>query len=398
MPPALQPPLPIRTDSSNAFAFRTMSVRVPGIIRDVSLRNPDYPAAIHSALEQLALALETNAPIPMLNIPAPDYDDWLAQVQPHEGETWLNSIWFFAEVYLYRLLMQATRWWETGRDPFASWKIEETAGDAFWLALEAALANQPSAPEEWLAELLLHALWGNRIDLSMKIAASHGTSWEEEDLLADQRETVLRYLFQPTATAADIVHLIADNAGSELAMDLVLAQALLESGTAGRVVLHVKLHPTFVSDATAPDVLAFIHLLRHNGRSADLRRLGDQLRELFEQGQIVLAPDSFWNSTYFLWDLPPRLSRTFAGGRLAILKGDANYRRAVGDAIWNPTIPFEQVTAYFPIPLLALRTIKSDPVVGLAHGSAERLSAADSKWRVTGRRGLIQFKSGTLGR
>jgi hypothetical protein len=397
MPFTNQPPQPIRTDSSNAFAHHTMSIRVPGIIRDVSSRNADYPPAIHDALELLAAELETDDLIPRLTLPTPDYEDWLAQIQPHEGETWLNSAWFFAEVFLYRLIMQAVRWWETGRDPFLPWKAEEVAGDALWMAMDAALSTRSAPPEERLAELLLHALWGNRIDLSLEIAASHGTSWHQDDLLADMRADVIHHLLQNMGQQPSNVHLITDNTGSELAMDLILAHALLETGAAARVLLHVKLHPTFVSDATAHDVLSFVRLLEHDGRTSDLRQFGASLREMFERRQLVIAPDAYWNSSYFLWDLPPRLRQTFTGGRLAILKGDANYRRAVGDAIWTPATPFSDVTAYFPIPLLALRTVKSDPVVGVPVSVYDRLTAEDQQWRVTGRRGLIQFNSAGAG-
>jgi hypothetical protein len=189
------------------------------------------------------------------------------------------------------------------------------------------------------------------------------------------------------------VHLVVDNAGSELAMDLILAHALIEMKVAERVILHVKLHPTFVSDATAHDVLSFIRLLEQEGRNADLRRLGVQLNEMFEQRQLCLAPDTFWNSTRFLWELPPRLLTTFNSDTLAIFKGDANYRRMTGDALWNPATPFDAVTSYFPIPLLALRTLKSDTIVGLPSGLAERLDTDDPNWRVNGKRGVIQFKA-----
>jgi hypothetical protein len=377
-----------------------MSIRVPSIVRDVGLRNLDYAPAVLDALERLASELEADRPIPMLRLPAPDYDDWAVQYAAHEGETWLKSEWFFAEVYLYRLLIQEVRWWETGRDPFLPWKTEELTSETLWLAMDAALSIQSVVPEERLAEVLLHALWGNRVDLSLKVAATHGTDWHEDDLLADERHAVLNHLFEWRATPAmhmDSVHLVVDNAGSELAMDLTLAHALIETHVAERVILHVKLHPTFVSDATAHDVLSFMRLLEHEGRSADLRRFGAQLREMFEHRQLCLAPDSFWNSTRFLWEIPPRLLTAFKSDTLAIVKGDAHYRRMVGDALWNPDTPFSRVTDYFPIPLLTLRTLKSDTVVGLPSGLAQRLNGDDPSWRVNAKRGVIQFKAGYSG-
>ena len=390
MQPPVHLPPPVPTNPNNVFANHTMRIRVPGIVRDVARRNPDYSPSILDALERLAGELETDAPISMLNTPAPDYDEWTVRYEAHRGETWLNSEWFFAEVYLYRLLIQAVRWWETGRDPFLPWKTEEMTSDKLWLAMDAALATSSTTPEERLAELLLHVLWGNRIDLSLTVAATHGTNADQDDLLADDRNAVLNHLFQEVGSPSDVVHFVVDNAGSELAMDLILAHALIEMRVAGRVFMHVKLHPTFVSDATAYDVLFFVRLLEREGRSDDLRRLGADLCEMFERQQLCLAPDSFWNSTNFLWQLPPRLLKAFDGGRLAIFKGDANYRRMTGDALWNPATPFNEVTGYFPIPMLALRTLKSDTIVGLPHGLAEQLDVADQQWRVNGKRGVIQ--------
>jgi hypothetical protein len=81
-----------------------------------------------------------------------------------------------------------------------------------------------------------------------------------------------------------------------------------------------------------------------------------------------------------------------------IVKGDANYRRTVGDAVWPEITPFADVTAYFPAPLLALRTLKSDPIVGLAPGVASSLDAAEPAWRVNGRRGVASLGGRLLAR
>jgi hypothetical protein len=88
--------------------------------------------------------------------------------------------------------------------------------------------------------------------------------------------------------------------------------------------------------------------------------------------------------------LPPRLASLFQRSRLAIIKGDANYRRMVGDALWPADTRLSSVAGFFPCPLLALRTLKSDPVVGLPAGLAEKLDVIDDQWRVNGRRGVLQ--------
>jgi hypothetical protein len=60
----------------------------------------------------------------------------------------------------------------------------------------------------------------------------------------------------------------------------------------------------------------------------------------------------------------------------------------VGDAVWAADARFADVTAYFPAPL---RTLKSDPIVGLAPGRAAALDREDATWRVNGKRGVASF-------
>ncbi len=377
-------PAPTRTDSSNAFAHHSMKVRVPDIIEEVQRLNPDYSPEVHAALARLSQSIRDDDPIAMIDLPAPDYAEWTALYAQHTGSTWLNSEWFFAEFFFYRHLIQAVRWWETGRDPFAPKKAEEVESAALWDFLRLALDTPGSTPADKLLTLLQYALWGNRIDLSYAASREHGSTVGSEDLLVNDSEQAVAQLLSGSGP----VHLVADNAGTELAADLALIAALLELGIE-RVILHLKLHPIFVSDATVHDLLHFLDLLETHG--SETRRLGESLRKALTDGRLRLAPDLYWNMGRFLWDLPPHLLKTFEGARLVILKGDANYRRAVGDAIWLPHTPFAEAVSYFQFPLLALRTTKSDPVVGLPEGLSERLDQIDANWHLNGRRGLIQY-------
>lgn len=378
-------PQPIRTDESDAFAHHTMQVRVPNIIRETQRLNPDYPAAIQDALDTLRTDIEADAPIPAIDDPV-----WAAACAQHRGESWLHTEWFFAETYFYRLLIEAVRWSQTGRDPFAPKKLAEINGAAIRSTLDAALTLPPS--ETRLHDLLLHSLWGNRIDLSYALAASHGSSWETSDLLVDQREAAAAHLL---AHEPGEVHIVMDNAGTELAIDFALVDALLD-GVAERVVLHVKRHPTFVSDATHDDVLTFLAVM--TGRDTISKGFGDAAKEVGTRlqtalldGRLLVEPDIFWNSSRFLWEMPPRFESFFAHAALVIFKGDANYRRIVGDALWPADTPFADVTAYFPAPLLALRTLKSNTIVGLPTGLAAALNTQDADWRFNGKRGVAQF-------
>ncbi len=380
-----QRPSPIRTDDSNFFAHNTIAVRLPRIIEETIDLNPTFPEPIYRALRELQTALADNRPIAMLDLPAPDYDAWWAAYVQHEGQHWQATDWFYAEVYFYRLFMQAVRWWETEHDPFWPKKAEELASASLWGLLEQALAVSGTV-EDKLHALIEFALWGNRMDLSYAVASSHGNDIQADDLLVDERDLVIERLL----SGGGPVHLIADNAGTELTMDLVLLDAILSDGIAEQAILHLKLHPTFVSDATVADVLEFIERVTTDQHGSAAQGLGHRLRQWLETGQLRLAPDPYWNSSHFLWELPPRLSRLFQQSRLAIIKGDANYRRMVGDALWPTDTRLSAVAGFFPCPLLALRTLKSDPVVGLATGLDARLDTLDDQWRVNGRRGVLQ--------
>ncbi len=379
-------PAALRTDARNAFAHFSMATRVPRIIRDTAVLNPDYSLLIRDSLERLAAAIESDAPIALINTAAPDYDDWEAQYRAHANETWLDAEWFFAEVYTYRLIAEAVRWWETGRDPFAPRKTEEIEGGHLPERIGVMLTAQLLPTPERLASAVRGSLWGNRIDLSYAISASHGSAGDAADTLVDDTDSAVERLLR----APGEVHIVADNTGTELAADLVLVDVLLASGTP-RVTLHLKLHPTFVSDALPSDVLTLMKRMGSSSAGKESNALAERLQIAFEAGQLRLIPDGYWNSTRFIWELPARLVRTFTGASLVIVKGDANYRRLIGDAIWPPETSFAEVMRGFPAPLLALRTMKSDPVAGLPLGLAEQLDMIDVDWRINGRRGLIQF-------
>jgi hypothetical protein len=370
----------LRTDGSNAFARYSMEVRVPRIARDVVERNGDYPPEVKEAVERLARDIETDAPLPAPRAPAPDVAAWTSAHLEHAGESWLHAEWFHAELAFYRELAVACRFWETGRDPFTPAKEEELAGQGPWARLEQALAAG-GPRDERVAALLDACLWGNRVDLSYQIATAREHRGDD-DLIVDERSAAVPLLVRPGAQ----VHLVADNTGTELALDLALVDALLEG--AARVVVHLKMQPVFVSDAMPRDVWRLLE--RMGERGGDARAAAGRLRAAFDARRLELVPDPFWTGPRFLREAPEHLSEALAAATIVVLKGDANYRRVVDDACWKPETPFSRAASFARAPLLCLRTMKSDAVLGLPPGLAERLDAADPRWRIDGRRGLAQ--------
>ncbi len=360
-----------------------MSVRVPKILDEVSARNPDYPRSVQASIARLRDDIRGNAPLPSLGFPAPEALEWETALAARAGETWLGTDWFFAECYVYRCLMFAVRYWEDGRDPFAPAKRDELSGAALWRGLNLALAPGVRSDSERIAALLTAALWGNRVDLSYAVGVAFGAGGDGADLLCDDSVRAAERLLIPQGD----IHVVTDNMGSELSVDLVLADALL-TRTGARVSLHVKMHPTFVSDAVAADVWTLVSALRARGGAE--AALADRLQQAWREEHLRVLPDPFWNGPRFLWDRPPRLACELDTATAVVIKGDANYRRAVGDALWPAEATFAQATSYLPAPLVALRTMKSDSIVGLLDDRVRQLDAADRDWRINGRRGVIQ--------
>ncbi len=400
---ATERPAPIRTDHSNVFANNTMRVRLPAIIDEVEALNPDYPPDSKRRLRQLRKDIAIGALIGEIELaPAEDSVEW-AEALRRQREiigaepTWHSAEWFFAETYAYRCLIEAVRWRESGRDPFRPKKLEELHSDALWQLIERSYEPLDSWEKE-LNRSLAFDLWANRIDLSYAAAKERGTIISADDLLVDDREALAAYLRETQLSREGVqgrkpVFIVADNAGSELAMDLVLSETLLRHVTP-QVMLCLKAHPTFVSDATPQDLWMILKEMEARGPKA--AALAEQLRRRWLSGQLRFLPHAYWNSSRFLWDLPADLGRQLNEARLVIVKGDANYRRTVGDCIWPAHTPFNDVVDYLNAPVLSLRTLKSDPIVGLPSAeAAHQLDRADPNWRVNGKRGLIQFKSQT---
>jgi len=380
-------PSPLRTDSDNWFAHRTMAERIPENIELVASRN-DYPQSMASDLRSLARAIREDDEATMFAPPAPDFESWFESCASVLPATWLHAPWMFAETFAYRKLIEAVRFWETAIDPFAPMKEDELSGAGPWELQAEALASDGST-EQQIASTLKYSLWGNRIDLSYRDSMHLGSRGHDSELIVDDSAAAAALLARPGGT----VHLATDNTGSELAADLILADRLL-SVEACTVVFEVKMHPTYVSDATAQDVLALVSRMSAHGEGLSGRTPADaavRLRKAFEAGRFRIIPHLYWNSSRFLWELPDGILSALTSARILILKGDMNYRRLSGDGLWNSEVPFSTAAGYLPCPVLAVRTLKSDTLMGGPVDRIARLDREEPTWRSGGKYGAIQL-------
>ncbi len=392
-------PPPLHTGEAGSFARDTLARRVPEILAETRRDLGTVPVAVDQALAELDRELRDGS-LRGLREQAPDRADWDAAVAPHVGRSWLDLPWYFAEAFFYRRVLEATGYFSTapgdggavtlaGVDPYAAKKAIEWQPDQAPRRCADALAAAPPGGSERLAALLAASLWGNRVDLSYNVAAALGSdAGTDVDVVVDDRATLIGWLADRRPAR---VVIIADNAGTELCMDLALADHLLGEMAIERVELHVKDHPFFVSDAVAHDVDDALAVLAFAGAPA-VEAVATRLRAARLAGRFLVQSHPFYTKSLFYLALPGDLRASLAGADLVIVKGDANYRRLCSDARWPAETPFADVVAYFPTPLVALRTLKAEVIVGLPAGRAETLTREDPHWRTNGRRGVIQAR------
>ncbi|MFE4690975.1 damage-control phosphatase ARMT1 family protein [Streptomyces sp. NPDC056749] len=387
--PGLPPVITCREPGS--FARGVMAERHPALIEQVREAFPYGPQqlrALDALLHEIAHGV-----IEPLGHGSPDRDLWLEWGREHIGRPWFDAPFLWAESYFYRRLLDAVGYFGEGPwqaiDPFAPFKRAELSGDTVEAELRALDDLAVVTADERASALLDASLWGNRADLGFRgPGGEEGPASETASgLVADDR-AVLWEILPPGARAT--VAVIADNTGRELIPDLVLVDHLLRHGHADRVVLHVKPGPYFVSDAMTADVVDCVRRLGQAPGEAGV--IGGRIREAMGAGRLDLRAHAFFCAPFPYERMPDDLRAELGSGSLTILKGDLNYRRLVGDRLWPGTTSFADLTAYFPGPVAALRTLKSDVVVGLDPGVLEGLERSGRAWRTSGTHALVQVR------
>ncbi|MET7347935.1 damage-control phosphatase ARMT1 family protein [Streptomyces mirabilis] len=379
----------ILSDEPGSFPWSVLAERHPALVRKVRDAFP-YGPEQHRALDAL-LRNATEGVIEPLGERAADREQWERWgAEEYVGRSWFDVPFLWSESYFYRQLLEAVGYFTPGPwkgiDPFRPFKLAELStpeADEELAALDP-LAERPVEERE---EALLHgSLWGNRADLGFRLAAADGESDVDAQLVANDSE-LLWSLF-----AGGTLCLVADNSGRELIPDLLLIDQLLDHRRVGRALLHVKPYPYYVSDATTADVVdALRHLTGAKGAAAES---GHRLWAAMADGRLTVRAHPFSCAPLPYADMPDDLRREWAEADVTLVKGDLNYRRLVGDRRYPATTPFAEPTAYFPGPVAALRTLKSDVIVGLDARTEAALDAAEGgRWRTSGTHALIQVRA-----
>ena len=403
--PRLPVPQPLMMSEDGSFAYFTLIQRMPAIVQRVIDEN-DFPSSIVDNLKSLIQEMPSGIVRLLQDDQAPDVTAWAKYLEPMLGKRWIDIPWYFAEAYFYRRILEATHYFQAGTyqdvDPFALQKrrgLETTIHSIRELSIRVNHWNEQHQQEDdnsdrnSLIALLYSVLWGNRADLSLwpvdAEALDHSSEihLEQSHILVDDTSQIADRVAHFQGERIDI---IVDNAGFELICDLCIADFLLTSQAARVIYLHLKPHPTFVSDAMIKDVHYTIEFLATDS-DQEVQSLAHRLQDHIEQGRLLCRDHYFWTSPLAFWEMPESLRQELTQSRLIAIKGDANYRRCLGDRHWPFTISFKDIVCYFPAPFVALRTLKSEVAVGLQSEQIEALNKEDPEWLTNGQWGVIQY-------
>ena len=451
-----QPPWPAyRGYHEYSFAHATMGVRLPTIlakaIQDVyHTLNEEYDEehivdlveCIHR-MEDLMDDLQGNAKLRLIaDDGAGDVALWNKEIARYfKGKDFMNAPWLFAEAYKYRRLRECfslSKFWED-YDVFFRQKCD-TFSRSSQAVMELALRfSEPHKHADGLSkhdifeknkliflELAQICLWGNATDLSLLIDMSEedikrlqSTGGDhlaatEKNILGNNLHELGDYVTRLKNGRIDIV---MDNAGFELYTDLVMCDWLIQSGICRQVVFHGKKLPWFVSDVTKKDwnwllnVIVYGNLFNdvedvNETELAALKTMGRRWKQYEKEGKFKYEAHPFWCTGYTFWHLPdeaPDLWDRLCESDLVFFKGDLNHRKLTYDCSHPSESPFTQ--AIGPLasdanapPVCSLRTIKSDVVVGLPKGVAEKLDEDEPGWRISGKYAVVLLSPGQDGK
>jgi len=423
-PPALSRLNPAVLDPTKGFAKYTLTKRLPAVIERVI-----HEQAVSGEEEKAALRmLESEIPEAQLTRPtevkaedgqchasdAACFNKEWARWTDARGGSWTGALPLIStEMYLYRRLLDCTGYFKAGStslgDPYEGQKADSLKSALSSKAFQEAVAEHIeclASPPVFnamvgakLHRFLLTDLWGNQGDLALspmhvgnvEVAASVSHTDKEEHLLQDESQGAIDLIMAPGRGGPKRVDIILDNSGIELLCDLVLSDFLLSHKLVASVHLHAKGEPLFISDAMPKDIAGHIAALEASGDAA-IKQLAANLQRHIEEGALVVESHMFWTAPRLFWEMPRSLASELGKATLVIVKGDANYRRLVGDRTWPvTTLLSDIVQPWFPAPLLALRTLKAEIALGLTVAKAAAAEKKDPEWMVNGQFAQIQF-------
>lgn len=412
--PSIPLPPPILSSTPGTWSYDTMSRRANDeILQRTFEENKDFfktnPEAYKNFM-QLRDELKNSSTIRfLLSQGYEDEEDWREILEPYvlQKKTWLSAPWLVTEFYLYRRILEAIGYFNKScsntyqKDLF---ERQKHAGISSVSSVEGVLERvsglKTFSPEN-LSLMMSISLWGNQMDLSIWPTGSDNREnallkviqTSSENLLWDDTDDICRYC--SSLHNIEYIDIVVDNAGIELVTDLILAEYLITSNIANQIRFRLKSFPTFVSDAMEKDLRFTVEYYSNidSTKYPYCHEAGKRWKQFLESGKFVCLENNFWVQPKPMWDIPLDLKNEITKSSLTFIKGDANYRRLLGDRQWEfAKHSFQNVVGdYFPTPVVALRTLKAEIGCGMKQHKIDRAKSIDKNWLVNGKFGVIQL-------
>ncbi|KAH8403041.1 hypothetical protein KR222_003610, partial [Zaprionus bogoriensis] len=409
-----------------SFAYVTLQSRLPGVLQQVInllLAKESELIKLYSdgvkkdilniceSIERLKTELYRDSQFTLFHGEESDKSDWNAFLTelPRPKRSYFRASWLHSECYLYRRLYS---FFENSKylrnfDYFGDLKREDLKTSSRAISCLAEATRNLSKDFDSFSKLMRINMWCGRFELQLN-AYVFDTPHEnpsidilakvadlDKRLLVDDTVNVWNCLMRAKGQKKIILDYICDNGGFEIFTDLLFIEYALDNGLVTQVRLHVKAIPWYISDIMDHDVEWTISYLMQFPNST-VSSLGHKLKYLMDAKRIIIAPSSyFWTgpqSFFVMCDSNLGLYRYISEAQLAIFKGDLNYRKLLGDYIWDPTEDFITCLRGFrPTNICAMRNVKCEVICGLPEGTADHLLRVDPTWMISGTYGVIQY-------
>ncbi|PWN42868.1 DUF89-domain-containing protein [Ceraceosorus guamensis] len=431
-----------------SFAHETMGKRLPTILGkaiDDTIKTLNEQSKEESMvdllqcierMQELMKDLQANAKLrPVVDDGEGDVALWNKELAKYfRGKTFMDAPWFFAEAYKYRRLHECfsiSKHWKDydvffrqkcdtfSRSGTAVFELSTRFAEPFHYEANASEDEKVKARKLIFHELTQICLWGNATDLSLLINMTEEDikslqSTGGEHLAATEKNILGNHIDRIWALLSNIkdgrLDFVLDNAGFELYCDCVYADWLIQSGIAKQIRFHGKRFAWFVSDVTRKDWDWLLNSMMYGSlfstatddQLQSLRQLAVRWKNYEKEGKWVYEQHPFWCTGYSFWSLPseaPDLFLHLSESDCVFFKGDLNHRKLTYDCQAPSQTPFD--IAIGPLasedgapPVVSLRTVKSDVVVGVDEATAARLDKEEPGWRISGKYAVVLLSEG----
>lgn len=409
-----------------SFAYVTLQARMPGVMQQVKqtlLMKQDELLKQHGenvrkdiiqikvSIDRLMNELVRDRQFTLFHGVETDKAQWNAFLLelPRPKRSYYRACWLHSECYLYRRIYS---FFENSKylknfDYFSDLKREDlvTSSQAITRLTEA--TRNIGKDYDSFSKLMRINMWSNHFEVQLNAYVFDAEDCRpaidvlacvadlDKRLLVDDSVLVWNCLLRAKGQKDIILDYICDNGGFELFTDLLFMEYVLDHHLVTQVRLHVKAIPWYISDIMEHDVHWTIEYLQKFPNPV-VSSLGTKLHRLMQARRIIVAPVShFWTGPqpYFvMFDSHAELFNYISQAQLAIFKGDLNYRKLLGDYIWDTTEEFITCLRGFrPTNICAMRNVKCEVICGLPEGTTDYLLKTDPMWMISGKYGVIQY-------